>query len=238
MPIQTLYSERTKFLKFLFVILIIKLFCVLQVLIVGGTDTTAGTVTWALSHLLNNPDTLKKAQAELETYVGKERLVNEKDIDKLVYLQAIIKETLRLYPPAPLGGPRQITEDCTLGDYHVPGGTRLILNLWKIHQDSRIWLDPTKFQPERFLTTHKHIDPRGNHFELIPFATGRRICPGVSFGLQMLHLTLANFLHAFDFSTPSNVQVDLQGTPGLTNTKSTPLEVFVSPRLPSCNLHI
>ncbi|XP_034674166.1 cytochrome P450 CYP82D47-like isoform X1 [Vitis riparia] len=200
-------------------------------LIVGGSDTTVVTLTWALSLLLNNRDTLKKAQEELDIQVGKERLVNEQDISKLVYLQAIVKETLRLYPPAALGGPRQFTEDCTLGGYHVSKGTRLILNLSKIQKDPRIWMSPTEFQPERFLTTHKDLDPRGKHFEFIPFGAGRRACPGIAFALQMLHLTLANFLQAFNFSTPSNAQVDMCESLGLTNMKSTPLEVLISPRM-------
>ncbi|KAJ9674580.1 hypothetical protein PVL29_023865 [Vitis rotundifolia] len=201
-------------------------------LIVGGSDTTVVTLTWELSLLLNNRDTLKKAQEELDhIQVGKKRLVNEQDISKLVYLQAIVKETLRLYLPVTLGGPRQFTEDCTLGGYHVSKGTRLILNLSKIQKDPRIWLGPTEFQPERFLTTHKDLDPRGKYFEFIPFGIGRRACTGIAFALQMLHLTLANFLQAFDFSTPSNALVDMRESLGLTNMKSTPIEVLISPRM-------
>ena len=176
----------------------------MQTLISGGNDTTVVSLTWALSLVLNNRDTLKKAQQELDIQVGKERLVNEQDIGKLVYLQAIVKETLRLYPPGPLGGLRQFTEDCILGGYHVSKGTRLIMNLSKIQKNPRIWSNPTEFQPERFLTTHKDVDPRGKHFEFIPFGAGRRVCPGITFDLQILHLTLASFLHAFEFSTPSN----------------------------------
>lgn len=209
----------------------------MQTLISGGSDTTVVSLTWALSLVLNNRDTLKKAQEELDIQVGKERLVNEQDIGKLVYLQAIVKETLRLYPPGPLGGLRQFTEDCTLGGYHVSKGTRLIMNLSKIQKDPRIWSNPTEFQPERFLTTHKDVDPRGKHFEFIPFGAGRRACPGITFGLQILHLTLASFLHAFEFSTPSNEQVDMRESLGLTNMKSTPLEVLISPRLSSCSLY-
>ena len=209
----------------------------MQTLISGGNDTTVVSLTWALSLVLNNHDTLKKAQQELDIQVGKERLVNEQDIGKLVYLQAIVKETLRLYPPGPLGGLRQFTEDCTLGGYHVSKGTRLIMNLSKIQKDPRIWSNPTEFQPERFLTTHKDVDPRGKHFEFIPFGASQRVCPGITFGLQILHLTLASFLHAFEFSTPSNEQVDMQESLGLTNMKSTPLEVLISPRLSSCSLY-
>uniref|UniRef100_A0A2N9IFN5 Cytochrome P450 n=1 Tax=Fagus sylvatica TaxID=28930 RepID=A0A2N9IFN5_FAGSY len=150
-------------------------------MIAGGNDTTMVTLTWTLSLLLNNPHTLKKAQEELDINVGKGRLVNEADINNLFYLQAVIKEALRLYPPGPLSGPREFHEDCTIGDYHVPKGTRLIVNLWKIQTDPRVWSDPLDFKPERFLTTHKDVDVKGQNFELIPFASGRRACPGISF---------------------------------------------------------
>ena len=200
-------------------------------MIVGASDTGLVTLTWAISLLLNNPHVLKKAQDELEVQVGKERIVNESDISRLVYLQAIVKETLRLYPPAPLLVPRELTENCIIGGYHVPKGTRLITNAWKIQRDPRIWSDPLKFMPERFLTTQKNIDFRGRHFEFIPFGSGRRACPGTSFGLQVVHLALASFLHMFKISNSSNAQVDMTESSGLTSIKATPLEVLITPRL-------
>lgn len=109
----------------------------MQAIIAGGTDTTTVTVTWGLALLLNNPIALRKAQEELDIQVGKERLANESDIDKLVYLQAIVKETLRLYPAGPLSGRRELSEDCSICGYHVPAGTRLIVNSYKIQRDPR-----------------------------------------------------------------------------------------------------
>ncbi|XP_015934305.1 xanthotoxin 5-hydroxylase CYP82C4 [Arachis duranensis] len=201
-------------------------------LILGGSDTTAGTLTWSISLLLNNPDALRKAQEELDLHVGKERQVEDSDIRNLRYIEAIIKETLRLYPAGPLLGPREAQEDCTVAGYHVPAGTRLVVNLWKIHRDPRVWKDPCSFQPERFLTSHHAaIDVRGQNFELIPFGSGRRSCPGMSFALQVLHLTLARLLHAFDFATISNEPVDMTESPGLTIPKATPLEILITPRL-------
>ncbi|KAF8405102.1 hypothetical protein HHK36_010000 [Tetracentron sinense] len=202
-------------------------------LIVGGTDTTMVTLTWALSLLLNNRHVLRKAMDELNVYVGKDRNVEESDIKNLVYLQAIVKETLRLYPAGPLSGPRLAREDCTVAGYHVREGTRLIVNLWKIQQDPRTWSDPTEFQPERFLTTHMNMDVRGQHFEFFPFGSGRRACPGISFAIQVVHLALARLLHAFEIATPSDAHVDMSESPGLTNLKATPLEVLLTPRLPS-----
>ncbi|KAJ4947954.1 hypothetical protein NE237_014202 [Protea cynaroides] len=201
-------------------------------MILGGNDTTLVTFTWVLSLLLNNRHVLKRAQDELDIHVGRQRQVDESDIVKLEYLQAIVKETLRLYPVVPLAAAHEAIEDCTIAGYHVPVGTRVIPNLYKIHRDPRIWSDPSEFQPERFLTRHVNIDLRGQHFEFIPFGSGRRMCPGISFALQVLHLGLAHLVHGFQFTTSSDEPVDMTESPGITNMKATPLEVFVSPRLP------
>lgn len=191
------------------------------------------TLTWVLSLLINNPCVLKKAQHELDRNVGRERLAHESDMSNLVYLQAIIKETLRLYPAGPLSLPHESMEDCTVAGYHIPAGTRLLVNLSKIHRDPSVWSNPTEFQPERFLTTHKDYDVRGQHFEFMPFSSGRRMCPGVSFALQVLQLTLATLLQGFDFANPSAEPLDMSESIGLTNLKSTPLECLIHPRLQS-----
>lgn len=171
------------------------------------------------------------AQDELDIHVGRERQVEESDMEKLIYLQAIIKETLRLYPAAPLGVPHEAMEDCVVGDYHVPKGTRLLLNLWKIHRDAKVYSDPNEFRPERFLMSHKDVDVKGQHFELIPFGSGRRICPGMFFGLQAVQLILASLIHGFEFRTLLDGLIDMSESIGATNLKATPLEVLISPRL-------
>ncbi|XP_030481278.1 cytochrome P450 CYP82D47 [Cannabis sativa] len=210
-------------------------------LISGATDTTTVTIVWALSLVLNHSSVLKKIQEELDLHVGKERLVNECDIGSLVYLQAVVKETLRLYPAAPLSGPRESTQDCTVGGYHIPKGTRLITNVWKIQVDPLIWSDPMDFKPERFLTeAHKDVDVKGKHYELIPFGCGRRSCPGISYGLQMTHLVLASFLQAFEVSSSTYTDeavLDLTPTFGLTNAKATPLQILLKPRLSHPSLY-
>ncbi|KAF3446243.1 hypothetical protein FNV43_RR11422 [Rhamnella rubrinervis] len=203
-------------------------------MISSANDTITVVLTWALSLLLNNRHVLKKAKDELDACVGRERVVDESDLNKLVYIQAIVKETLRLYPAAPLSGPREFTEDCTIAGYHFPKGTRLFTNLWKIQTDPQIWSDPLVFNPERFMTTHRDVDFWGRqHFEYIPFGSGRRVCPAISFAWQMVNFSLASFLHAFDISTPSDAVVDMTESFGLTNLKATPLEVVVTPRLPA-----
>ncbi|TKY70526.1 Cytochrome P450 82C3 [Spatholobus suberectus] len=189
-------------------------------------------LTWALSLLLNHQTELKRAQHELDTLIGKDRKVEESDIKKLVYLQAVVKETLRLYPPSPLITLRAAMEDCTFScGYRIPAGTQLMVNAWKIHRDGRIWNDPHDFKPERFLTSHKDVDVKGQNYELVPFSSGRRACPGASLALRVIHLTLARLLHSFNVASPSNQVVDMTESVGLTNLKATPLEVLLTPRL-------
>ncbi|KAL4375224.1 hypothetical protein HN51_009121 [Arachis hypogaea] len=202
-------------------------------MIAGGTDTSTVTLTWTLCLLLNNPSKLEKAKEELDKEIGKERNVSESDINKLRYLQAIVKETLRLYPPAPLASPHEITENCTLGGYDIKKGTWLLINVWKINTDPYFWPNHLDFEPEKFLTTHKEVDVKGQHYELLPFGCGRRICPGISFGLGVIQFILANLLHSFEIVNPSNEPIDMSGTLGLVHAKTTPLMVMVKPRLSS-----
>ncbi|XP_021766096.1 cytochrome P450 CYP82D47-like [Chenopodium quinoa] len=200
-------------------------------LLLAGADTTAVTLTWTLSLLMNNRESLKKAQAEIDYHVGKERKVDESDLKKFVYLQAVLKESMRIYPAAPLLT-RESIADCTVGGYQILTGTQLYVNMYKIHRDPELWPDPLDFRPERFLTTHIDYDVRGQNFDLIPFGSGRRICPGISFALQMTQFTLANLLHGFDISSISDEAVDMTESLGITNLKATPLEVCLKPRLP------
>ncbi|KAJ9567399.1 hypothetical protein OSB04_003365 [Centaurea solstitialis] len=208
---------------------IIKASCL--AMLTAGLDTTSGTLTWALSLLLNNPKALQVAQDEIDEHVGRERPVEESDMKNLAYLEAVIKETLRLYPAASLSVPHESMEDCTISGYNIPKGTRLLVNLWKMHRDPDIWSDPNEFQPERFLTSQKDIDVKGKHFELLPFGSGRRMCPGVYFALQALRFTLATLLQQFMLRRPSNDPIDMAESSGLTTVRATPLEVLLAPRL-------
>ncbi|XP_022976390.1 cytochrome P450 CYP82D47-like [Cucurbita maxima] len=202
-------------------------------MVLGAYDTTMITMTWALSLLLNHPEALRKVQLELDEKVGRSRQVKESDVKNLLYLQAIMKETLRLYPAAPLLIPHESIEDCTVLGYHIPARTRLIVNVQKLHKDSLVWENPCEFRPERFLTSDTKFDMRGQDLQLMPFGCGRRMCPGISFALQLMHLTLASLLHEFEIDRPSEELLDMDEGFGITVLKKTPLEVVLHPRLPS-----
>ncbi|CAN6459953.1 unnamed protein product [Victoria cruziana] len=191
----------------------------------GGNDATASAMVQALYMLLLHPHTLKKVQEELDLHVGKDRTVNESDLQNLVYLQAAVKEALRLVPPTPLLALRESLEDCLVGGFHVPAGTRLMVNLWRIHHDPRVWDDPEAFRPERFLGSD--VDVRGQHFQYLPFGSGRRICPGISLALRMVQIALARLLHGFDLQLHPDSRYDGSSRLG----SGTVLKVLLAPRL-------
>ncbi|KAK9169998.1 hypothetical protein Syun_002138 [Stephania yunnanensis] len=201
--------------------------------LVAGVDSMANTMVWVLALLLDNPEMLAKAQIELDTNVGKDRLVEESDIPNLKYLQALLKETLRMYPVGPLLVPHEAMEDCHVAGYFVPCGTGLFINAWAIQRDPNVWAEPDRFLPERFLTTNADMDVKGQSYELLPFGSGRRSCPGVGLALQVMHLTLARILQAFELETHSNVGVDLEECSGILLSMMHPLQVLMAPRLPS-----
>ncbi|XP_048430130.1 dimethylnonatriene synthase-like [Pyrus x bretschneideri] len=90
------------------------------------------------------------------------------------YLQAILKETLCLHPPGQITGLCEAMKDYHLGGYFVPKGTHLLVNIWKLQRDPRMWANPCQFQPERFMTTHADVDFKGqSNFKYIPFSAGR-----------------------------------------------------------------
>ncbi|XP_015874250.2 licodione synthase [Ziziphus jujuba] len=170
----------------------------------AGTDTTGISTEWALAEIINHPKVLEKAREEIDRVVGKKRIVGESDGPNLPYMHAIIKETLRLHPPVPLVT-RRCVEACKIEKYMIPKNTMLFVNAWAIGRDAKYWENPLEFCPERFLEnrdgekTSQKIDVKGQHFQVLPFGSGRRICPGMNLALQMLPGLLAGMVQCFDW---------------------------------------
>ncbi|CAN6576735.1 unnamed protein product [Malus baccata var. baccata] len=180
------------------------------------SETTSSTIEWALTELLCNPEKLIKAKTELTQVIGPScRKVEEGDIEKLPNLQGIIKETLRLHPPIPFLIPRKAMEETKFMDYFIPNPKT---------QNPDVWDDePALFKPERFIGTK--WDCKGQHFEFIPFGSGRRVCAGLPLAHRMLHLTLGMFLHQFDWELGGDVtrgNIDWKDKLGITMRKSEP----------------
>ncbi|CDP15065.1 unnamed protein product [Coffea canephora] len=209
----------------------------LMSLVIAAFETTSIHLTWTLSLLLNNKHVMRQAQEEIDSNVGKERWAEESDINNLVYLQAIVKESIRLYPPAPLSLPRQAMEDCNVSGYRISMGTQLFVNVWKLQRDPRIWSEPDQFLPERFLNGEVDFSGKNFEFSFTPFGSGRRSCPGIPLATQVTHLTLARLLQGFDLTTPSDLPVDMTEDTSISMGKATPLEVVILPRLPNHDLY-
>lgn len=149
-----------------------------QEIFLAGAETTSITIEWAMTELLCNPETLMKAKTELRQVIGQNRKMNESDIDNLPYLQVIVKETLRLHPPVPFLIPRKAILDTKFMGYFIPKNTQVFVNAYAIGRDPDVWIDePDSFKPERFIGSK--VDYKGQHYELIPFGAGRRMCAGV-----------------------------------------------------------
>lgn len=204
-----------------------------QDLIAGGTESSAVTVEWAISELLRKPEIFAKATEELDRVIGRERWVEEKDIANLPYIEAIAKETMRLHPVAPMLVPRLSREDCQIAGYDIPKGTRTLVNVWTIGRDPTIWDNPNEFVPERFIGSS--VDVKGHDFELLPFGSGRRMCPGYPLGIKVIHASLSNVLHGFTWKLPANMRkqdVNMDEIFGLSTPKKYPLQAVADPRLP------
>ncbi|XP_062116946.1 cytochrome P450 CYP736A12-like [Humulus lupulus] len=171
-------------------------------MISASFDTSATAIEWTLSELLRNPRVMETLQGELESVIGMDQMVEEKDIGMLEYLDLVVKESFRLHPVGPLLIPHESMQDITIKGYHIPKKSRIIVNTWAIGRDPKVWSeDVEEFYPERFVGSN-NIDMKGRDFRLLPFGSGRRGCPGMQLGLVNVQLVLAQMLHCFNWELP------------------------------------
>ena len=218
----------------------------MQELLMGGIGSSAVTLDWAMAELLSNPRVLRKVREEVDRVVGKERMVDMADLPSLHITKAVVKETLRMHPPSPLLLPRISIEACELqvegddgqgqgqgqghgekgGSYKIPAGTRMFVNAWAIGHDPVTWDEPEKFMPERFVAGKgADIDMRGQHFELVPFGSGRRICPAIGLASALMELTVASLVHCFEWAIHEEANVDMTEKYGMVMPRQDPLVV-------------
>ncbi|CAA7039238.1 unnamed protein product [Microthlaspi erraticum] len=173
----------------------------------GGVSTSASTMVWAITELIRSPKVMKKVQDEIRTTLGdKKERVTEEDLKQLHYFKLMVKEVLRLHPPAPLLLPRETMSDIKIQGYDVPAKTQILINAYAIARDPKHWKNPDEFNPDRFVDSS--IDYKGLNFELLPFGSGRRICPGMAMGIAIVELGLLNLLYFFDWGLPEKEKAD------------------------------
>lgn len=197
-----------------------------QDLFIAGSDTSAVTIEWAMTELLRNPRILHKLQNELdENFDRKGPAKGISDLNQLSYLQAVIKETLRLHPAAPLLLPYKANDNILIGDFTISKGSHVLVNQWAINRDPMYWENPLSFEPDRFLGSNS-VDYKGHDFEFLTFGTGRRICPGMPLAMRMLSLVVASLVRNFNWELPKGTtseNIDMEEQFGVTLKKAIPL---------------
>nr|UHB15522.1 cytochrome P450 [Paris polyphylla] len=199
----------------------------------AGTDTSYILLEWAMAELLQKPEAMKKLRDEAHRLSGGQSIIREENLNEMSYLKAVVKEVLRLHPPAPLLLPHESREECEIQGYKIPKGARVIINAWAIGRDPKSWDSPEEFWPERFLVSGSP-DFKGNDFQFIPFGAGRRICPGLNFSVITAELALANLVHRFHWELPAGMRskgLDMTENEGLTTPKKQRLCLIMKPLL-------
>jgi len=170
----------------------------------GGTGTSSSVLDFTMSVLMRRPHMMKKLQAEVDSSIPEgQEAVSEADLTNMTYLRAVVKESLRLHPVAPLL-PHFSMARCSVDGYTIPAGVRVLINSLAIGRDARYWEGAEEFIPERFIGhgSAAHVSFKGNDFQFLPFGSGRRMCAGVNFGIASVELMLANLVHRFDWELP------------------------------------
>lgn len=201
----------------------------------AGTDTVLMSCEWIMSEVVCNPAVQSKAQSELDNVVGQHRRVQESDIPRLSYIQALVKEGLRLHPAAPVMAPHQSIHACKAFGYDIPAKTHLFVNVWAIGRDARVWVDPMEFNPGRWFVRSGNAAAAAavdvTQGEFLPFGAGRRMCPGMALATVTLQHCIASLLQAFEWLVTEDP--GMAEGPGLGVPRAVPLRVIAKPRLSS-----
>ncbi|XP_047336698.1 cytochrome P450 81Q32-like [Impatiens glandulifera] len=200
------------------------------VLLVAVTDTLSITLEWALSLLLNHPIIMKKVESEINANIPPNRLLTEEDLPNLPYLNNVVIETLRLYPPLPFLLPHAADVDCTVAGFDVPRGTMLLVNLWGLHRDPKLWDGPDNFVPERHEIKNKIGEKKSSCNNMIPFGVGRRGCPGIGMAHRVIGLGLGSLIQVFQWKRVDEEKIDMSELSGMNLPKAQPLLAICKPR--------
>ena len=206
----------------------------------GGPDTIGATIEWAMAELIRSPGILLRLQQELADVVGRDRTVDESDLDKLPFLKCVVKETFRMHPPIPMHL-HGTTKDCVLGGYLVSRGSRVLINAWALGRDGETWKDADTFRPSRFVPGEGEaagLDLKGGCYEFLPFGAGRRSCPAQGLAPYAVEFAVATLAHGFDWELPDGMnpaELDMGDMFGVTVSRATRLCAVPTPRL-TCSL--
>ncbi|KAK2376659.1 Cytochrome p450 [Trifolium repens] len=169
---------------------------------VAAIETTLWSIEWGIAELVNHQEIQNKVREEMDRVLGPGHQVTEPDLQKLPYLQAVIKETLRLRMAIPLLVPHMNLHDAKLAGYDIPAESKILVNAWWLANNPALWKKPEEFRPERFLEEEAHVEANGNDFRYLPFGVGRRSCPGIILALPILGITIGRLVQNFELLPP------------------------------------
>jgi len=173
-----------------------------------GHDTTASGLSWAIYNIGRFSEVQKKIVDELYEILGSDKIeyISSNQLHQLKYLECVIKESMRLFPPVPFHS-RQLEEDATIVGVDIPAGTVLAMAIMSIHMDPNHFPNPTTFDPDRFLQNNS---ANRHPYSFIPFAAGPRNCIGQKFAMMELKTAVAHILHQFHVTSVYDNENDLQ----------------------------
>ncbi|WZZ61396.1 hypothetical protein YC2023_061503 [Brassica napus] len=206
-------------------------------LVIAGSDTSRHATQWTMAEIINNPNVVERLREENGAVVGETRLVQEKDLQNLPYLQATVKEGLRLHPPGALFA-RSSREGCKIRGFYIPVNTPLVVNAYAVMRDPDSWEDPNEFKPERFLGSPRsgQEHEREHALKYIPFGSGRRGCPGSNLDCTIVGIAIGVMVQCFDWKINSD-KIDMEEAPrALVLTMARPLMCIPVAR--TCRLQV
>ncbi|KAK1315599.1 Trans-cinnamate 4-monooxygenase [Acorus calamus] len=175
---------------------------------VAAIETTLWSMEWAIAELVNHPNVQSKVRQEISE-VLQGNPITESDLNRLPYLQAVVKETLRLHTPIPLLVPHMNLEEAKLGGYTIPQGSKVVVNAWWLANNPEWWKNPEEFRPERFLDEEAETEAVAGgkvDFRFLPFGVGRRSCPGIILALPILGLIVGKLVTDFEMRPPAGME--------------------------------
>ncbi|KAK6145765.1 hypothetical protein DH2020_019634 [Rehmannia glutinosa] len=198
----------------------------------AATETSSATIDWVMVELMRNPRVMAKAQSEIrQAFKGGNNniIIDENQVGKLKYLKLIVKESLRLHPATPLI-PRASREDTEINGYFIPAKTKVLVSNFGLGRNPKYFPNPESFRPERF--EENGLDFNGSDFEYVPFGAGKRMCPGMTFGLASVEVPLAHMLYHFNWELPKGIkasEMDMIESPGISAPRKQHLHVIATP---------
>ena len=164
----------------------------IRTLILAGYETVGSGAAWALYVLSQHPEVLRRLEAEVDSVLGG-RNPTPDDLPNLPYLQMVINESLRLYPPIWVY-PRDTINEDVLGDYYIPAHAMVVVSPYVTHHSPKVWENPEAFDPERFSPKNSEGRPR---FAFFPFGGGQRQCIGSRYALTQMHVVMAMVIQQY-----------------------------------------